>query len=180
MSGDVLALDLATRFGWAEGPVGGTPRYGSERFAPSGSDRGAVIAGSIRFFQRRFMAFRPMKVVFEAPLAPSQVRGRTNVNTARTLLALPAVVEGLCNLNGIYRVEEAKVSDIRRWFIGSNPRGDLGKKMVIERLRLMGHDPEDDNAADALALWFYTCAKSDPDLDLHLRMTMPQHFVGAK
>ena len=44
-AGDILALDLATTFGWAEGGIDGTPRYGSERFAPAGADRAAVLFG---------------------------------------------------------------------------------------------------------------------------------------
>lgn len=158
-TGDILALDLATRFGWAEGPIGGVPRYGSERFAPAGADRAAVLAGAVRFFQRRFMAFRPAAVVFEAPLPPSFMRGHTNFNTSRTLLALPGIIEALCSINGIHRCEEAKVSDIRRFFIGGNPRGEEGKKQTIAKLVGMGFEPQDDNAADALALWHYACAK---------------------
>ena len=154
----ILALDLATRFGWAEGTLEGPPRYGSERFAPAGADRAAVLGKAIVHFQRRFMAFKPAVVVFEAPLPPSFMRGHTNFSTSRTLLGLPAIIEGLCSINGIYRVREAKVSDIRRFFIGGNPRGEEGKKQTIEKLVGMGYAPQDDNAADALALWHYACA----------------------
>lgn len=157
--GDILALDLATTSGWAEGPIDGTPRYGSERFAPAGAARAAVLGKAITYFQRRFMAFRPAVVVFEAPLPPSFMRGHTNFNTSRTLLALPGIIEGLCAINGIDRVMEAKVSDIRRFFIGGNPRGEEGKKQTIARLVSMGFAPQDDNAADALALWHYACAE---------------------
>ena len=155
----ILALDLATRFGWAEGPLGGTPRHGSERFAPAGADRAAVLAGAVRHFQRRFMAFKPAVVIFEAPLPPSFMRGHTNFNTSRTLLALPGIIEALCCINGISRCWEAKVSDIRHFFIGGNPRGEEGKKQTIAKLVGMGFAPQDDNAADALALWHYACAQ---------------------
>jgi len=167
--GSILALDLATRTGWAEGEIGSRPRHGSERFAPAGADRAAVLSGAIRHLQRRFMAFPPAMVVFEAPMAPNIMAGRTNANTARTLIGLAGLVEAICAINGIHRVREAKVSDIRRWFIGGNPRGEIGKKLTIERLREMGFEPEDDNAADALALWHYAAAQHDPDLDLQIR-----------
>jgi hypothetical protein len=172
-TGPILALDLATRTGWAEGDIGSRPRHGSERFAPAGADRSAVLAGAIRHLQRRFMVFPPAMVVFEAPMAPNIMAGRTNANTARTLIGLAGLVEAICQINGIYRVREAKVSDIRRWFVGGNPRGEIGKKLTIDRLRAMGFDPQDDNAADALALWHYTAAQYDPDLDLQVRTGRP-------
>ena len=49
MKGDILALDLATVSGWAEGPPGGPVRSGSIRFAPSGASHGEIALGAVRW-----------------------------------------------------------------------------------------------------------------------------------
>ena len=159
--GEILALDLATRFGWAEGAPGTEPRYGSERFAPAGSSHAAVFGGAIKWLATRLSAFKPARIVIEAPMNPNMMQGRTNAKTGRLLLGLPAVIEGTAFRFGVYDVKEARVADVRHHFIGSNPRGATGKQQTIARCRQLGWKPADDNAADALALWHYAMCMAD-------------------
>jgi hypothetical protein len=161
----VLALDLATRFGWCEGEIGGKPRFGSERCAPSGAASPAVFGGFLKWMGTRMQAFRPNVVAYEAPLAPSLMRGKTTVQTSRILLGLPAITEAVCDRVGIYTVLEARVDDVRQHFLGVRTmRGDEAKRAVMARCRQLGLDPPDDNAADAVALWDYVCAMRNPKL----------------
>ncbi len=172
---NMLTLDLATVTGWAEGEFGQTPRSGSVRLASTGATRAEVLAGAIRFLGERWKAWKPHVVVFEAPLAPSIMAGKTNFNTARTLIALPGIVEALCVLKGIWSVREARVMDVRKLLLGSNPPGQVGKKLVMDKMRELGHEPHDDNESDALALWYYAAAQSDEDLDARIRALTPFH-----
>ena len=48
--------------------------------------------------------------------------------------------------------------------IGENPKGHIGKKLVMRQCRAMGWSPIDDNEADALATWHYMCALIEPKL----------------
>lgn len=169
----MLTLDLATVTGWAEGEFGQTPRSGSIRLASTGATRGEVLAGAIRFLGERWKAWKPHVVVFEAPLAPSIMGGKTNFNTTRTLVALPGIVEALCALKGVWTVREARVIDVRKFLLGSNPAGQVGKKLVMERMRELGHEPRDDNESDALALWYYAAAQSDDDIRARIRALAP-------
>jgi hypothetical protein len=157
-SGQVLALDLAARTGWARGwPGDAMPVSGSVRFAKEGASMAHVFS-SCRAWLGTFLASNPAVqwVVFEAPLPPIFKRGATNANTIRQLHGLCAVVEELLDTHGGYDVREARVSDVRIHFLGSNKyrRGEA-KAYTIKRCKMLGWAPEDDNAADALALWHY-------------------------
>lgn len=173
---NMLTLDLATQTGWAEGVFGEPPRSGSVRLASAGATRAEVLAGAFRFLGERWKAWKPHVVVFEAPLAPSVMAGKTNFNTTRTLIALPGIVEALCVLKGIWSVREARVFDVRKFLLGANPPGAIGKKLVMQRMRELGHEPQDDNESDALALWYYAAALSDPDLRERLSALPPFEF----
>ncbi len=156
--GDILALDLAARTGWALGrPQDRAPVSGSVRFAKEGASMAAVLSACRRWLEQ-FLADHPgiWLVVFESPLLPMHMRGRTNVNTFRHLIGLAAVVEELLySLTG-YDVREARVADIRTHFLGSNrAKREHAKLLTMEKCRRLGWDPDDDNAADALALWDY-------------------------
>lgn len=158
----VLALDLATNTGWAEGEIGALPRFGSTRFAPAGSAPAAIFGGAIQWLGTRLQAFRPHVIAYEAPFAPSVMRGHTNANTARILLGLPAVMEGVSYRMGVHNLMEASVGDVRQHFIGTRRlKSAEAKRAVIQRCRDLALDVQDDNQADAVALWFFITAVLD-------------------
>jgi hypothetical protein len=161
----LLALDLATTTGFVAGAIGGTPVHGSKRLASPGASGPEVFGGYIAWLVDMIKVHAPRVVVYEAPLAPSIVKGKTNVNTVRRLMGLAALTEGVAYRMGIYTVLEATVADVRQHFIGRrNLPGDEGKRAVAMRCRQLGYEPTDDNAADALALWDYACAMRNPKL----------------
>lgn len=157
----VLCYDLATTTGWCEGVPGGEPRYGSVRFAPAGSSQAAIFAGALQVFTDRLRTFRPRTVVYEAPLAPNVMRGKTNFSTTRILLGLPAILECVCYRLGIWDVREVSVQDVRQHFLGAR-RPQNPKRAVIERCRALGYEPQDDNCADAIGIWHFATALIDP------------------
>jgi hypothetical protein len=158
----ILALDLATRFGWAEGTLGDRPISGSQRCASEGATSAEIFGGFFKWLAERMQAFRPHVLVYEAPLTPSHARGKTNINTSRILLGLPAIAEAVANRCGV-PVLEARVDDVRAHYIGERRlRGAEAKKAVILRCRQLGLQPRDDNEADALALLDYVQAIRNP------------------
>lgn len=172
----LLALDLATEFGWAEGPIGGTPRSGTERFAPKGASRQAVFAEAIRWAADRFALSKPKVVFIEVPDLYSIAKGRSSREVIRILLGLPAIIEGVAYRRGIYDVRTASASDVRQLFLGRrNLPGEQAKRLTRERCRLLGWDFSDHNAADALAVWAYGCEVVQPG---SLPNVMPL-FTGA-
>ena len=159
-AGSVMFLDLARQTGWCEGRPGERPISGTHKLAPEGSESPAIMGGMIQFLGQRLMAFKPKTLVYEAPFDPRHMK-KININTIRILWGLPGVVEGVAYRCGVYDVREANVNDIRRFLIGRTPKRDEAKQAVIDHLRALGHDPKDDNEADAIAGWYYACSIID-------------------
>lgn len=152
---EILALDLARVLGWAIGTVNSAPECGTVPIAgPDATD--AKLFWCCRQYLRDFLSLRPEigLVVFEAPL-PHLMTGKTNIRTIRRLVGLVAVTEELLYDRQI-DVREARVSDVRTHFLGSNRhKRDEAKRLTIARCRQLGWKVADDNAADAAALWDY-------------------------
>lgn len=162
MSRPILFLDLATTFGWCEGVPGEKPIFGHERFAPEGADSPAVFAGAIKWLATRCQAFKPRTIAYEAPLDPRHMGEKTTMNTARRLIGLPACIEGAAYLSGVWDIREARADDVRYFLLGKKVKKAEAKGLVIGKLRDLGYDVHDDNAADALAGWLYTCSLIAP------------------
>jgi hypothetical protein len=162
----VLALDLASVTGFAVGTPGEKiqPDSGSIRFASQGSSHEAVFAAALKWMSEMCHLHEPVTIVWEAPLPTSFSRGNSNINTTTLLYGLPAIIGAVAYLKGIYDVRKASTKDVRNHFIGSNPKGHNGKKLVQRQCRAMGWSFADDNEADALATWSYMCALIDPKL----------------
>lgn len=154
----ILALDLARKTGWALGTIHDkVPASGSVTLANEGASMGKLFS-SWRIYLRDFLSLHPdiRVVVFEAPLVPEQKRGETNISTTRRLIGLAAVTEELLFSLDRYDIREARVSDVRTHFLGSNRnKREAAKRLTMGRCRQFGWNPVDDNAADALALWDY-------------------------
>lgn len=164
----ILALDLASRTGWACGlPADDRPRSGSVRFAREGASMGAVFSGCRQWLNDFLAADADIKlVVFEAPMTPQHIAGRTSADIIRVLVGLCAVVEEATYGRG-YDVREARVADVRAHFIGSNRiRRKEAKELTVTACYRLGWAPCDDNAADALALWHYQASLLEPKLAL--------------
>lgn len=163
--GDILALDIATRLGWAEGEPGGTPRFGSERLAPDGSSQAAIFAGMIGFLGTRLQAFRPRTIVFEAPELFRLRSGKATRATIEVLFGLPAVMQGVAFRMGVYDLQEATANDVRGFFIGDRKlKRAAAKPAVIAECHRRGWMVRNDDEADACALWAFMSAVKVPDL----------------
>jgi crossover junction endodeoxyribonuclease RuvC len=162
----ILALDLASRTGWAVGdPTDARPASGSIRFATPGASLGTVYSGC-RQWLSDFVAADPeiRLIVFEAPMAPQHMAGVTTAHIIRILIGLCAVTEEFAYSRGL-DVREAKVSDVREHFLGTNRiKRKEAKASTIASCHRLGWAPADDNAADALALWHYQASIFDPKL----------------
>jgi crossover junction endodeoxyribonuclease RuvC len=160
----VLALDLASVTGWAVGEPGATPEHGSIRFASKGASHEAVFASAYDWMREKIDQYHPDLVVWESPMPTSFNRGSTNTNTTTLLYGLPAVIGMTAYKSGIFDIRKATTRDVRMHFIGQNPRGHVGKKLVIQQCRALGHAVTDDNQSDAIATWSYMCALIEPKL----------------
>lgn len=164
----ILALDLAKVTGFAHGPINEMPQTGSIKFGRGGSSLAATLAECRRWLAM-FLADNPTieMVVFESPLVPSMVRGKTTMATIRQLICLPGIVEELLFTLGGYDVREARVADIRTHFLGSNRfKRDMAKALTLTKCRQLGWTVANHDAADAAALWHYQASILEPHLAL--------------
>lgn len=161
----ILALDLATVTGWAMGEPGRQPESGVIRFgAKNNASHGQIAADAIAWLVEFLTEMKPTQIVFEQPLPPNFTGGHTTLDTAVITMGLPFLMQGIAYKLGLFNVEAVRVSDIRTFFIGSNMKSEQAKQLTFERCQLLGFNPKDDNASDALALWCYQCAKIKPEL----------------
>jgi len=162
---DILALDLASRCGWARGRVGcEAPHCGSVQFGKPGASQLAICGRALEW---AIAVIKPPElpdvIAIEALLPPQVMRGKTNVD--HDLLAhIHGVIMGVAFMRGVYKVHKYPVASIRAHFIDLSAcaRGEQ-KLMVQRKCKSLGWlEAADDDAADACALWSYQCGLIDP------------------
>ncbi|WP_194094584.1 hypothetical protein [Marivivens aquimaris] len=159
--GPILFLDLATTTGWCDGlPVKGEkPQSGSVRLAYQGATPGEKYDALVQFIGARFAVTRYQYLVWEAPLDPRSMGGKTNVNTARTLITLAGICDLLATSYGV-RPYEVHVSTVKSFILnGRRVTGAQKKTAIIEAVTAAGYSPSDDNEADAIAGWLFAANK---------------------
>src|SRR5215471_11204309 len=150
---DILALDLATRCGWARGKIDGVPEAGSILF-------GNALKWISYLLEPQP---RPDVVIIEAMLPPEAKMGHTTRETRDRLAGLHGIVRGVAFLRQIPEIKEASVGDVRHHFIGTRTmKSFAAKRETVNRCIALGWDANDDNAGEALALWSYARSLIDP------------------
>jgi crossover junction endodeoxyribonuclease RuvC len=164
----ILALDLATKTGWAYGKAGSRPKYGVERLKKPTDDvtRACRTLGRLIVRFCRDEDFRPALIVYEAPLTPFAGHADQRQRSIESVI-MPQQLVGAVESNAEHwgvPCRPVHAGSVRKHFCGRANFGDRSatKKAVIERchaLRLLPADVKDDNIADAVACWSYACTK---------------------
>ncbi len=178
----ILAHDQATTTGWAVGEPGGRPSWGSLRFD---GDRPGIVYANFRSWLVRVMtAERPDVVIFEKPYIPMPRKPRfaaagtgdfwagaqpaggivMNALTLRRLLYMAGCIDEVCEQMGVRDCREVSPSEISKFLLGRTPKRAEKKAATIAMVRAYGFDVQDDNAADAVAMWLMTEARFHPRL----------------
>lgn len=149
----ILALDLATRIGWACWKKGHAPHYGSHKLPSAqlpngGVDLGRFASAYSLWLQDMIKAFGVTAMAFEAPILP----GNTQIATARKLMGLAVMTEYIGNRLGL-RYFEVRAPEARKWFFGKGggKRSEM-KSMAVEECHRRGFQPKSDDEADALCV----------------------------
>jgi hypothetical protein len=160
----ILAFDFASTTGWAVGSPGEVPLCNSIRFVPPGSSHERLAGAAIEWAVPFLKAHMPDILVAEAPIAPSFMKNETTISTSMILMGLPFLFGGIAYRLGIHRQHLVRVSDVRAFFLGRNCKSAEAKKLTVQRCKRLGWEPNDDNAADACAVWAYQCSYLAPEL----------------
>jgi len=156
----ILALDIATLTGVAVGEPGSAPVSWTEDLGKRTSEE-ARFSKALWLTDKLIKAHTPDLIAVEAAIG-----GR---EASAYLIGLVACVRG-CAFNRSVPVKVYHRASILKHFVGkaltSRDFPGLGKarakaaikETVVSRCRLLGWEVEDDNAADACALWDYANA----------------------
>lgn len=142
----VLALDLGTVTGWAISQDG-TINSGTQTFRPNRYEGGGM----------RFLRFR--KWLTEVKNAAGEidavyfeeVRRHMGVDAAHVYGGFLATLSAWCEHHHI-AYQGVPVGTIKRHATG---KGQASKDAVIRAVQDKGHEPQDDNEADAIALLYF-------------------------
>jgi hypothetical protein len=176
----IIALDIATKLGFAHGAPGANAPdlvWGVRNF--SGKEGTGEVIGKFRgWLQSRCYELKPTLIAFESVYIPVARKRQPNdredgpppMNPAvlERLLGMTGAVEGLGWELGI-KVAKATTTEIVKFFTGKGSHGnrDQKKAAVVAQCRLHGWDVSNDNDADALALWAYAESIVNPRAHQH-------------
>ncbi|MBF0417966.1 MAG: hypothetical protein HQL86_06940 [Magnetococcales bacterium] len=145
-SGVILALDLATKTGWATGQRGlGVVASGTQSFVQRRYDGGGML-----YLRFRKWLDDMSRLVTIREIHYEEVRRHMGVDAAHVYGGIMATLTSWCEEHEIpYRA--TPVATIKKHATG---KGNASKGDVIAAMQAKGHTPGDDNEADALALLY--------------------------
>lgn len=140
----LLSLDLGTATGWALSNKHGRIMSGTAHFRPRRFE-----GGGMRYlrFERWLNETRDVSGEINAVYF-EEVRRHLGVDAAHAYGGFLASLTAWCEEHSI-PYEGVPVGTIKKFITG---KGNAGKQAVIAAVQALGHHPEDDNEADALAL----------------------------
>ena len=143
----LLSLDLGTVTGWALSNAYGRITSGTAHFRPQRFE-----GGGMRYlrFERWLNETHEVSGEINAVYF-EEVRRHLGVDAAHAYGGFLASLTAWCEEHAI-PYEGVPVGTIKRYITG---KGNAGKAKVIEAIQQRGHQPADDNEADALALLYW-------------------------
>src|SRR4051794_23184226 len=152
--GTILALDLATACGIAEGTPGGDPRASSKTFAVEAGGLFGAGERALMFFSDRLTVDPPAAIFIERPGLHSIGKAGTSFQAIFRLFGLIFLAGVIARCRGIYDVRLIEVKDVRKHFLGgAGVAGPDAKRLTQARCRELGWSFKNPDEADALALW---------------------------
>jgi hypothetical protein len=161
----IAAFDVATATGCCDGLADGSPpRFWTWHLSDAGEGRPRRLAYLRRFCDAYFAQQRVDEVIIELPL-PIVVAARigSDDNTQLLLRGGFGVVEACAAFAGVPLVRAVDIKAARGHLLGRRtfPAGEA-KKATMRGCRALGWAVEDDNQADAGALWSLAVGEHNP------------------
>lgn len=152
----ILALDLATKTGWCLARAGDPVRVGTHVLPSTGKDIGTFLLRHQHWMEQVFIDHRPELVVYESPILRS---GQTQIATLRKLYGLAGVTEMVSTARGV-PCFEVNLATAKNLLSGN---GRASKPDMIQAARARGVPVEDDNQADAFAVFLCAVKHRSPE-----------------
>jgi hypothetical protein len=144
---NILAIDLGTHTGWALKQSDGTIASGTINFKP-----GRFEGGGFRYLRfKRWLSELQNSVAGLDAVYFEEVRRHLGVDAAHAYGGFMAHLTAWCEEKEI-PYQGVPVGTIKKSACG---KGNAGKPEMIQAAKSLGHNPADDNEADALCLLHY-------------------------
>jgi len=154
---NIIALDLATKTGIAVGKPGCVPICFTEVLGETGAHHGARFSQALRMMNRLIKQYQPGLIVLEAPIG---VHGGGSKKRPEVLMGLRACVMGIAHMHHV-PFQQHEVATIRKHFIGHGRLKRVeAKAATIKRCKQLGWTVQNDDEADAAALWDLACSQN--------------------
>lgn len=146
----ILAFDIGTSMGIAVGDSDEKPKAFTERLGQAGPSHPARFSQALSMTNLLIKQFSPDVIAIEKPIAAGPKGGESRVQMA---FGFRACILGVAHKRG-FIVHEYAVMTIRKHFLGKgNIPAKIAKKKTIDRCELRGWSVDNDNEADACAVW---------------------------
>lgn len=139
----ILALDLATKTGWAHMPSAGMIQSGVWDFRPKRFEGGGMRYVRFQALLRELHRAEPIKTIYF-----EEVRRHIGTDAAHIYGGLLAHLSAWCDQEEV-PYSGVPVGTIKKWATG---KGNANKAAMVEAMVARGFLPDDDNEADALAI----------------------------
>lgn len=157
--GKIMTFDLAASTGYAVGRPGEVPTFGSHRFASTGDNFGRHQANARDWLTRVIFEHDPVMIGYEQP----SLFGITTPATVIKLCSYGATLEEICLPEGLnIPVRQINPSQLKKFFTGN---GRAKKPEMIAQAKRFGFQVENDDEADAVAMWFMMISYYGDDVD---------------
>jgi len=172
---NILAIDLATKTGWARGyssddaPEFGTVNFGSKGKGGRMPGTGDAVFATALDWMATMLDPVPDILIVESLLPPEAMKDKTSRQVRDRLAGLHGVIRAVAKRAGVGEITEVSVGDTRAHFIGTRTlRRDDAKRDVMDRCLSLGWHVNNDNEGDACAIWSFAVSLIDPNQSLRV------------
>lgn len=148
----VIGIDAATRVGIAIGEPGAAPVAWTEKLGEGYQPR---LGAALRLTARLIEEHRPGLIAIENSVNVGRFASRDTDNILKGILGC---IVG-CAYTRSVPVHLIEIATLDKHFVGARQKGrDARKRAYMQRARLLGWQPPDQDACDAMAVWDYACS----------------------
>lgn len=166
----IAAFDIATATGGCDGVPGLKPRVWTWFLDDAGKPRAFKLCYFRRLLDQYFGSMKVDAVYYEQPInIRTLMRIGATDETIALLRGAVGVIESCAVHAGIQSVSAVSVQDAREALTGQRTfkrvKGkSTAKDAIVKTATTMGVDVATEHEADAYAVWWYACAKFNPQL----------------
>ena len=154
-----LALDLATKTGWAAAAINPHGKVQIQSGVETFSVNSRIEGAGMRYLRFRKWLDEMHKMLDIERLSFEEVKQRAqSVAAGHMYGGFMATLTAWCEDNNV-PYEGISVGTIKKHATG---KGNAGKEEVLKAMRAKGHNPSDDNEADALAQLYLVLENATP------------------